>query len=161
MFVTLRGVPYLLWRAVDKHCTELEVLVQKWRDKVAAKRCFRRVMRSNPAPRKIVTDQLRSYPAPIADILELAQVKHVFVRGAARVNNRAEKPTSRPAGASARCADFAMGVACRRFSSFGPIRQHFALPRHQMSAAYHRAALRERFAKLHSWSVTVAAKKTI
>jgi len=116
MFVTLRGVPYLLWRAVDKHCTELEVLVQKWRDKVAAKRCFRRVMRSNPAPRKIVTDQLRSYPAPIADILELAQVKHVFVRGAARVNNRAEKPTSRPAGASARCADFAMGVACRRFS---------------------------------------------
>jgi len=41
-------------------------------------------------PRKIVTDQLRSYPAAIAEIPELANVKHVFVKAAARLNKRAE-----------------------------------------------------------------------
>ncbi len=29
-------------------------------------------------------------------------------------------------------------------SCFGPIRQHFALPRHQMNGARHRAVLKER-----------------
>jgi putative transposase len=29
MFVTLRGEPYLFWRAVDEHGAELDVLVQK------------------------------------------------------------------------------------------------------------------------------------
>jgi putative transposase len=84
MFVTLRGESYLLWRAVDEHGAELDVLVQKRRDKAAAKRFFRRVLRSNPVPRKIVTDQLRSYPAAKTDIPELAHVKHVFVKAAAR-----------------------------------------------------------------------------
>lgn len=37
MFVSLRGEPYLLWRAVDQDGAELDVLVQKRRDKVAAK----------------------------------------------------------------------------------------------------------------------------
>jgi putative transposase len=41
MFVTLRGEPYLLWRAVDEHGAELDVLVQKRRNKAAAKRFFR------------------------------------------------------------------------------------------------------------------------
>ncbi|MGF6919581.1 hypothetical protein OKW28_003778 [Paraburkholderia sp. 40] len=31
MFVTLRGVPYLLWRAVDQHGIELDILLQKRR----------------------------------------------------------------------------------------------------------------------------------
>jgi transposase-like protein len=29
MLVTLRGEPYLLWRAVDEYGTELDILVQK------------------------------------------------------------------------------------------------------------------------------------
>ena len=84
MFVTLRGEPYLLWRAVDERGAELDILLQKRRDKAAAKRFFKRVLRSNPVPRKIVTDQLRSYPAAKADIPELLNVKHVFVKAAAR-----------------------------------------------------------------------------
>src|SRR5258706_7042668 len=79
MFVTLRGEPYLLWRAVDEHGVELDILLQKRRDKAAAKRFFKRVMHSCPTPRKIVTNQLRSYPAAKAEIPELASVKHVFV----------------------------------------------------------------------------------
>ena len=97
MFVTLRGEPYLLWRAVDEHGAELDVLVQKRRDKAAAKRFFRRVLRSNPLPRKIVTDQLRSYRAAKADIPELAHVKHAYVQAAARVNNPCrEQPSADP-----------------------------------------------------------------
>ena len=91
VFVTLRGEPYLLWRAVDQHGAELDILLQKRRDKAAAKRFFKRVLASCPeVPGKIVTDQLRSYPAAKAEIPELANVKHVFVKASARVNNRAE-----------------------------------------------------------------------
>ena len=39
-------------------------------------------------PRKIVTDQLRSYQAAKTEIPELASVKHVFVKAAARLNLR-------------------------------------------------------------------------
>ncbi|MEA3112815.1 MAG: putative transposase, partial [Caballeronia sp.] len=69
VFVTLRGEPYLLWRAVDQHGTEFDILLQKRRDKAAAKRFFRRVLASCPeVPRKIVRDQRRSYPAAKAEI---------------------------------------------------------------------------------------------
>lgn len=60
MFITLRGDAYMLWRAVDEHGAIRDILVQKRRDKTAAKRFFKRVLRSNPVPRKIVTDKLRS-----------------------------------------------------------------------------------------------------
>ena len=91
MFVTPRGEPYLLWRAVDQRDAELEVLVQKRSDKVAAKRFFKRVLAACPeASRKIVTDQLRSYPAAKAEIPELSILRHVYVKACARVSNRVE-----------------------------------------------------------------------
>ena len=61
--------PYLFWRAVDQHGAESDILLQKRRDKAAAKRFFKRVLAScAEAPRRIVTDQLRSYPAAKAEI---------------------------------------------------------------------------------------------
>ncbi len=39
----------------------------------------------------IVIDRLRSYPAAKAEIPELTKVKQVFVKAAARINNRTEK----------------------------------------------------------------------
>jgi transposase-like protein len=90
MFVTLCGEPYLLWRAADEHGAEFNILVQKRRDKAAAKRFFKRVLRSRPVPRKILTDQLHSYPAAKAEIPELVNVKHLFVKAAAQLNNRAK-----------------------------------------------------------------------
>jgi putative transposase len=90
MFVTLRGEPYLQWRAVNWHGTDLDIVVQKRRDQAAAKCFFECILRSNPVPRKIVTDQLRSDPAAKAGLLALPNVKHVFVKVAADLNNRAE-----------------------------------------------------------------------
>ncbi|WP_454806668.1 IS6 family transposase [Paraburkholderia fungorum] len=162
MFVTLRGEPYLLWRAVDEHGAELDVLVQKRRDKAAAKRFFRRVLRSNPVPHKIVTDQLRSYPAAKADIPELAHVKHVFVKAAARLNNRAENSHQPTRRRERQMYGFRDARRTQAFlSCFVPIRQHFALPRHRMNAACHRAVVQERFATWHGWAVTSASQKSI
>ena len=153
LMLKLRGKPYVLWRAVDEHGIELDVLLQTRRNKAAAKRFFRRVLRSCPVPQKIVTDQLRSYPAAKAEVPELAGVKHVFVKASARVNNRAENshlPTRRRERQMQGFRDpkRTQAFLCR----FGPIRQHFALPRHRMTAASHRAELRARVRAWHAWA---------
>ncbi|KVT58208.1 transposase [Burkholderia ubonensis] len=147
MFVNLRGEPWLLWRAVDEHGAELDILLQKLRDKAAAKRFFQRVLRSCPAPRKIVTDQLRSYPAAKAGIPELANVKHVFVKAAARVNNRAENSHQPTRERERRFKGFRDPKRTQAFlSNFGPIRQHFALKRHLLCASLYRKQLAACFA---------------
>jgi putative transposase len=128
-------------------------LLQKRRDKAAAKRFFKRVLRSNPAPRKIVTDQLRSYPAAKADIPELANVKHVFVKAAARVNNRAENSHQPTRERERRMRGFRDPKRTQAFlSSFGPIRQHFALKRHLLRASLYRKHLAARFAAWHEFT---------
>jgi putative transposase len=85
MFVTLRGGPYLLWRSVDAHGAGLDILLQIRRDKTAAKRFFGRVMRSSPVPRKIITDQLGSYPAASAIRFTLSQTTRNQVHCMARI----------------------------------------------------------------------------
>lgn len=142
MVVSLRGEPYLLWRAVDEHGAELDILLQKRRDKAAAKRFFERVLSAYPAPRKIVTDRLRSYPAAKADIPALAKVKHVFVKAAARLNNRAENSHQPTRERERRMRGFRLPARTPAFlSRFGPIRQHFALKRHLLRASLYRKQL--------------------
>ncbi|CAB3810463.1 IS6 family transposase [Paraburkholderia fynbosensis] len=155
LFVKLRGKPYVLWRAVDEHGVELDVLLQKRRDKIAAKRFFRKMLRSYPVPRKIVTDQLRSYSAARSEVPQLAGVKHVFVKASARVNNRAENSHQPTRRRERQMQGFRDPRRTQNFlSSFGPIRQHFALPRHRMSAGYHRSQLRGRLATWFQRTVT-------
>lgn len=134
---------------------ELDVLLQKSRDKAAAKRFFRRILRSNPVPQKIVTDQLRSYPAAKAEVPELAGVKHVFVKARARVNNRAENSHQPTRRRERQMQGFRDPRHTQAFlSRFGPIRQHFALPRHRMNATAHRVQLKERIASWYCWSTS-------
>ena len=151
VFVKIAGEPYLLWRAVDQHGAELDILLQKRRDTVAAKRFFLRLLAQYPnGPRKIVTDQLRSYPAAKAELPALAGVKHVFVKAAARVNNRAENSHQPTRERERRMKGFRSPQRTQRFlSSFGPIRQHFALNRQQLGAVRHRSELIRRFAVWH------------
>ncbi|KWE24656.1 transposase [Burkholderia cepacia] len=153
MFVTLRGEPYVLWRAVDEHGAELDILLQKRRDKAAAKRFFQRVLHSFPAPRKIVTDQLRSYPAAKAELPELANVKHVFVKARARVNNRVENSHQPTRERERRMRGFRDPKRTQAFlASFGPIRQHFALKRHLLRASLYRKHLAARFSTWHEFT---------
>lgn len=148
VFVTLRGEPYLLWQAVDQHGAELDILLQKRRDKAAAKRFFKRALAACPdAGRRIVTDKLRSYPAAKAEIPELADIKYVFVKVSARVNNRAENSYQPTRERERQMRGFRDPDRTQIFlSSFGPIRQHFALKRHLLRASLHRKQLAARFA---------------
>ena len=58
----LNGNQYYLWRAVDQDGEVVDVYLQARRDGAAAKRFFKRLLRSNAGePRKIVTKKLRSY----------------------------------------------------------------------------------------------------
>ena len=62
VFVKINGKRHYLWRAVDQDGDVVDVFLQSKRDGAAAKRFFRRLMRSHGGePRKIVTDKLRSY----------------------------------------------------------------------------------------------------
>jgi putative transposase len=145
MFVTLCE-PHLLWRAVDEHGAELDILLQKRRDKASAKRFFKRVLPSSPVPRKIVTDQLRSYPAANAEIPELANVKHVFVKATARLNNRAENGHQPTRERERRMRGFRDPKRTQKLlSCFGPIRQHFTLKRHLLRASLYRKQLAAAF----------------
>jgi putative transposase len=64
VFIKINGRLQYLWRAVDQDGNVLDILVQNRRDKAAARRFFRRLMkRTGAVPRVIVTDKLRSYGA--------------------------------------------------------------------------------------------------
>ena len=60
--IQINGKQHYLWRAVDQDGEVVDVYLQTKRDGAAAKRFFRRLLRSHGGePRKIVTDKLRSY----------------------------------------------------------------------------------------------------
>jgi putative transposase len=104
-------------------------------------------------PRKIVTDQLRSYPAAKAEVPELAGVKHVFVTACVRVNNRAENSHQPTRRRERQMQGFRDPRRTQAFlARFGPIRQHFALPRHRMTAASHRAELQAWLLAWQCWT---------
>ena len=62
VFVKIDGIQHYLWRAVDQDGEVVDVFLQSRRDGKAAKRFFRRLLKTHRSePRKIVTDKLRSY----------------------------------------------------------------------------------------------------
>ncbi len=82
----MRGKKHYLWRAVDQHGNVLDILVQSRRNKQAAKRFFRKLLKVlEYVPRVIITDKLASYGAAKKELL--ASVEH---RQHTRLNNRAE-----------------------------------------------------------------------
>ena len=84
--LTIGGKQHYLWRAVDQDGNVLDILVQSRRNKKAAKRFFRKLLKGlQYVPRVIMTDQLRSYGAAKREILPDGE--H---RQHKRLNNRAE-----------------------------------------------------------------------
>ena len=69
MFVSINGEQMYLWRAVDSEGEVLEILVQKRRDKQAARKLLRKLLkRQSYAPTSVVTDKLRSYGAALCEL---------------------------------------------------------------------------------------------
>jgi putative transposase len=86
VFLTIQGEHHYLWRAVDQDGTVLDILVQRRRDKTAAKKFFRKLLKGcHYVPRVIITDQLKSYGAVKRELLP--GVEH---RQHRYLNNRAE-----------------------------------------------------------------------
>ncbi len=70
VFITINGVRHYLWRAVDQDGDVLDILVQKRRDKRAAKRFFRKLLKGmRYSPRIIVTDKLWGYGTAKKEIM--------------------------------------------------------------------------------------------
>ena len=86
MVVRIAGRRMYLWRAVDHEGEILDMLVQRRRNKRAALRLLRKLLRKQGvAPKLVVTDKLRSYGAAFRDL-------HLTCRHdqGLRKNNRAE-----------------------------------------------------------------------
>ena len=68
--ITIAGKKHWLWRAVDQDGVVLDVLVQSRRDKQAAKRLLRKLLKKQMRPpRVLVTDKLASYPAAKKELM--------------------------------------------------------------------------------------------
>jgi putative transposase len=85
VFVKVNGKLCYLWRAVDHEGEVLEAVVTAKRDKAAALKLLKRIMKRYGRPRTIVTDGLCSYPAAMKEIGNAD--RHEVGR---RLNNRAE-----------------------------------------------------------------------
>jgi putative transposase len=70
VFIKINGVLHYLWRAVDQDGDEIDILVQKRKDKKAAIRFFKKLLKGQQvAPIKIVTDKLKSYSAAKRELM--------------------------------------------------------------------------------------------
>src|SRR5262245_38013573 len=86
VFLTINGKLHYLWRAVDQDDNVLDILVQSRRNKQAAKKFFRKLLKGlQYVPRVIITDKLKSYGAAKREILP--GVEH---RQSRYLNNRCE-----------------------------------------------------------------------
>ena len=64
----INGEKHYLWRAVDHEGEVLEAFATKTRDKAAALKFLKKMMKRHGDPKAIVTDRLRSYGAAMKEI---------------------------------------------------------------------------------------------
>jgi putative transposase len=85
VYLKIDGRMVYLWRAVDPEGEVLEAVATMKRDKAAAPKLLKRIMKKYGQPRKIVTDGLRAYSAAMKAIGN--SDRQEIGRG---LNNRAE-----------------------------------------------------------------------
>ena len=129
---------------VDQDGEVLDILVQPRRNRRAAKKFFRKLLRGlQYVPRVIVTDKLGSYAAARADVL--SSVLHIHDK---RANNRAESSHQPTRERERRMRGFkAPGHAQRFLATFGVIASFFRPGRHLLAAKNYREVMRRRFAQ--------------
>ena len=153
VFVTIHGKRHYLWRAVEQDDNVLDILVQSRRNKQAAKKFFRKLLKGlQYVPCVIITDKLKSYSAAQREILP--GVEH---RQSRYLTNRCEN-SHRPTRQRAyRMQGFkSAGHAQRFLSASGPIAQHFCPRRPRLSALEYRKEMRQRF---ESWAEITGTKR--
>lgn len=135
MVVTIKGKKHWLWRAVDAEGYVLDALVQSRRNKKAALRLLRKLLKQQGiAPRVMITDKLGSYSAAKTELMP--DVEHRSHKG---LNNRAENSHLAVRRRERGMKRFKSARQCQRFVSIhGPIANLFHHPRSSMTADQHR-----------------------
>ena len=101
VFVKINGKLCYLWRAVDHEGEVLEAVVTARRDKAAALKLLKRIMKKYGPPRSVVTDGLCSYSAAMKKL-----APPIGTRSAAGSTIGRRILISRFADESARCSGF-------------------------------------------------------
>ena len=130
VFVNIGGKQMYLWRAVDAEGTVMDVLVQKRRNKRAAVRFMRKLLRNQGVrPAQIVTDKLKSYSAAFRYL----RLSHIHETGH-RLNNMAESSHVPIRRRERKMQRFKSQRSAQRFlSTHGPIYNLFNIHRHLIS----------------------------
>ncbi len=135
LFVTIHGQRRYLWRAVDQDGDVIDILVQPRRDRHAAERFFRKLLKGQGRePRRLVTDRLRSYAAAHRTIMP--SVAHDTSQYA---NNRAEVSHEPTRQRERGMRKFKSMAQAQRFLSVHGITQNlFRVGRHLLRAVNYR-----------------------
>src|SRR6201997_5494015 len=140
--IKIAGKKHWLWRAVDQDGIVLDILVQSRRDKRAAKRVLRKLLKKQRrSPRVLITDKLASYGAARGE--GMPSVEHKKHKG---LNNRAEnshQPTRRRERQMKRFKS--AGQTQRFLSAHDQINNLFHLCRDHVPAAQYRAVRTQAF----------------
>ncbi|MBT4160401.1 MAG: IS6 family transposase [Gammaproteobacteria bacterium] len=150
VFVKINGKQHYLWRAVDQDGEVVDVFLQSRRDGAAAKRFFKRLLKSHSGePRKIVTDKLRSYGVAHRELIP--ECIHETSRYA---NNRVERSHENTRVRERGMRKFKSTVQAQRFLGiYVSVSNLFNLGRHLVSADHYRNLRRSAFTE---WNRAVA-----
>ena len=145
VYLKIGGRMVYLWRAVDAEGEVLDVLVQSKRNKRAALKLLRKLLKKYGfAPETFVTDDLRSYSAAARDLG--MEDRHRTGRWR---NNRVENSHQPTRRRECKMQRFKSAGSAQRFlSTHAAVYNTFNVQRHLTSAATHRAF---RAAAINTW----------
>jgi putative transposase len=150
----INGKLHYLWRAVDQEGHVLDILVQSRRDRQAAKRFFRKLLKGlRYSPRVLITDKLKSYAAAKREIMP--GVEHRQHKG---LNNRAEVSHQPARQQERKMRRFKSPRQAQRFlAAHAPINNLFRNQRHLRSRADYCVRRRQAFETWHEFVGTQVA----
>ena len=150
VFVRIDGETYYLWRAVDHEGEVLDAFVTKKRDRKAALKFLKKVMKRYGRPKVIVTDRLRSSRSAMREIGNEARQET-----GRWLNNRAENSHQPFRRRERAMAKFRSAKSLQKFASIHTsIHNHFNQERH----LYNRQAFKiNRSTALAEWRQLLAA----
>jgi putative transposase len=153
VYLKIDGRMVYLWRAVDAEGEVLDVLVQAKRNKRAALKLMRKLLKKYGfVPDKLVTDDLRSYAAAAGHL----GIANRHERGQWR-NNRAENSHQPTRRRERKMQGFKSAGSAQRFLSVhAAVQNTFNVQRHLTSARTPRAF---RASAMQTWHEAVAAAR--